>query len=442
MFVIAEPELGSKLRLRVYMERKYTDRAYQKLLSDLANRGDIPGFRKGKVPAWRVRRQYGDDVIDGAIYGDLLEQALRGALSYGDLHPTRPADFGEEDEERKAEEGRPVTIEAMLQVRPETRIPDWQGIELEAPDIEPTEEQIEEEVTGLQDAAADLVEVERTEVQKGDLVEIDLRTKVEGEEGEPEERQESLVVGEGRYDPALDEHIMGHSVGETVEFTVEYPDRPGMSDLAGMSVGMWADIKGLRERHVPEVDDEFAAKAIEGCSSADELRTEVASRVRARNSNLADTILRANAAKWMQENVRIDLPEELTKRSAEMAAESDEAAEGDADDAMSMVALAFACEALLEQEGVEVAEDEVRAEYMAMGAAQGLGAAALATDDMLPEIAGLLRDRIVRQKATDLIGQAATRKVVPMSELLGESDEEEPDASEGSEESTEESEDA
>ena len=60
MFAIAQPELGSTVRLSVFVEQKHVDRAYQKLYQDLANRGDIRGFRKGKVPVWRLRRQFGD----------------------------------------------------------------------------------------------------------------------------------------------------------------------------------------------------------------------------------------------------------------------------------------------------------------------------------------------------------------------------------------------
>ena len=431
MFVIAQPEPGSTLRLKVYMEQKHVDRAYGKLFQDLANRGDIPGFRKGKVPEWRIRRQFGEGVIDGAIYGEVLELALRGALTYGEINATQPADLDEDEEERVAKQSQPLIVEALLKVRPETRIPDYVGIELEAPDAEPTDEQLEDEIKGLQDAAAELSEVDRKEVQAGDLVEIDLRTKVEGEEDDAPARPESLIVGEGRYDPALDEPLLGQTVGETVDFDVTYPDSESMGELAGKNVSMSADIKDLRERKIPELDDDFAANAVEGATTVDELREELTKRVRDRNQDLANTVMRANAAKWLRENVTIDMPAEFMETPADLGDDAP------ADDARDLIKLSLACEALLEQEGVEITEDELRAEYMMLGASRGLDAAMLAGDDMGGEVQGLLRDRIVRQKATDLIAQAATPKVIPMSELMGD-DDDESDAAEGSDEATEE----
>ncbi len=414
------------------MEQKHVDRAYTKLFQDLANRGDIPGFRKGKVPEWRIRRQFGEGVIDGAVYGEVLEQALRGALTYGDVNPTQPADLGDEDEEPKATQSQPLTVEALFKVRPETRVPDWVGIELEAPDTEPTDEQVDEEIKSLRDAAAELVDADRKEVQEGDLVEIDLRTKVEGEEGEPEARQESLIVGESRYDPPIDTHVMGHSVGETVDFEVTYPDRVGMGELAGKTVEMSADIKDLRERKVPELDDAFAATAVDGVTTVDELREELTKRVLDRNQDLANTVVRANAAKWLRENVTIDMPGGLADMpEAEMQAEGSE-------EGFDMIKLSFASEAVLEQQGVEVSEDELRAEYMMLGASRGMDVATLSQDEMGGEVQGLLRDRIVRQKAADVIAETATRKVIPMSELLGRDDADEADASDGSDEATEE----
>ena len=225
---------------------------------------------------------------------------------------------------------------------------------------------------------------------------------------------------------------MGHSVGETVDFEVTYPDRVGMGELAGKTVEMSADIKDLRERKVPELDDAFAATAVDGVTTVDELREELTKRVLDRNQDLANTVVRANAAKWLRENVTIDMPGGLADMpEAEMQAEGSE-------EGFDMIKLSFASEAVLEQQGVEVSEDELRAEYMMLGASRGMDVATLSQDEMGGEVQGLLRDRIVRQKAADVIAETATRKVIPMSELLGRDDADEADASDGSDEATEE----
>lgn len=430
MYVIAEPELGSKVRLRFYVEQGRVDRAYQRLYDSLSDRGNIPGFRKGKVPTWRIRRQYGDEAVDGVVFGDLMEEAFRSLLVYGNIRAVEIADFGE-DEKRQAKPGQPLETDAAVRVRPDTRIPDFSAIEVEVPDSEPTEEQIEEQLRELRDAAAEIVQVEDREVREGDLVEATLKTKVEGEE-EEEERDEAFIVGEDRYDPALDRHLLGHRAGETVEFTVEYPDKLTMGDLAGKSVEMAATIKAISERHLPEIDDKFAAEAAEA-SSVDELREKVAEQVRERNQELADRVLRNGVARWLADNVRVDLPESIRERSAE--AEDELPDEMDDIDAEEAVKLSLACDTIVSDRGISVEEADVRQEYVRAGVAHGLDPDDLLSDEVHPEVFPLLRERVARRKAIDIVAEAATTKPVPLSQFL---EGVKADGSEGDEETVEE----
>lgn len=438
LFAIAQPEPGAKLRLRIYIEQKHVDRAYHTLFQDLMNRGNIAGFRKGKVPLWRVRREYGPKAIDGSVYGELMEQALRCVLTYGNAHPLAPVEFEEEEDMRLAEENRPLTTEALVMpVQPEVRIPSLESLELKTPELEPTEEEVGKELKRLQDAAAELVGVERKEVQKGDQVEIVMRTKVEGEEREPEEQDESVIVGEERYDPAIDAQLLGHSVGETVEFTLDYPDQRSHGSLAGKTVHFVVDIKDLRERKVPALDDEFAKTAIEGCESVEALREEVKQRLRGEHERLAEQVLRGQAVRWLRDHVRVDLPEAFLEEVEKELA--DEGPEGEtAEDALRAVRGSFACEAVLAERGVEVADDEVRAAYMAFGASRGMDPSVLARDRIDGRIGRMFREQLVTRKAGDIVAEAATKKVVPLSELA-----EELEAAEApSDEPTEDSEDA
>jgi trigger factor len=442
LFAIVQPEPGSKVRLRIHVEQKHVDRAYQKLFQDLIDRGNIPGFRKGKVPLWRIRREYGPKAIDGAVYGDLMERALRCVLTYGELPVTRPVereDEEDEDDGRLAQENQPLESDTLeWYIQPEVRIPPYEGIELTAPETEPTDEEIDNELKRLQDAAADLVEVERKEVQPGDQVEIVMSTRVEGEEGEPEAEDESLIVGEDRYDPPIDTHLLGHSVGETVEFAVDYPDRSGFGRLAGKTVQVTADIKDLRERRVPALDAEFAGKAVEGCESVEALREEVVQRLRREHEELAEQVMREGAIRWLGNNARVDLPQALLDRAERDVAAEDESLAGDTARTLSLV---FTCEALLAEKGVEVSEAELRQAYMAFGASRGLDPSLLAGDAMPREVEGLFRDGIVRRKAGEIVAEVATRKVVPLSELEEELRRALEGRAEGSAEPTEEPED-
>ncbi len=423
MFAIVQPEPGSRARLAIHIEQKHVDRAYQTLFQDLVNRGNIPGFRKGKVPIWRIRREYGPKAIDGAVFGELMEQALRCVLTYGRLQPLAPVDFEQEEDDRLAKENQPLASDkVVLQLRPDVRLPDAQTAELKTPEIEPTEDELAAELKRLQDAAAERVEVERKDVQAGDQVEVVMRTKVEGDEGEPDEQDESLIVGEDRYDPPVDTHLIGHSVGETVEFTLDYPERPQLGRLAGKRVQVAADIKDVRERRVPELSDEFAKQAIEGCESLEALKAEVTARLRREHEELARQILRAQALRWLGQNLRVDLPDSFRDLALEDEdgpgnEESDAEEPLDADRALSV---AFACETLLAERGIEVSDDEVRQAYMAFGASRGVDPSLLAADAIDRQIATMFRERIVNDRAGDLIAEAATKRAVPLSDLAEE----------------------
>jgi len=421
LYVIVEPELGSKVRLRFYIEQRHVDRAYQRLYDQVSNRGDIPGFRKGKVPAWRVRRQFGGEVVDGAVFGDVMEQALTSLLVYGEVQAVEPADFGDEEEKQQAVAGKPLEVEAVTRVRPEARVPDYNGIEIEVPDTEPTEEQIEEKIRDLRDAAAEIIEVQDREVRAGDLVETALKTKVEGEEEEGE-RNEAFIVGEDRYDPALDQHLLGHKIGETVEFTVDYPDKLTMGDLAGKTVQMAATINVISERHLPEVNEEFAAQAVEA-SSVEELREKVVEQVRQANRELAERVLRNGVARWLADNVRVDLPEAIAQWATAEGTADELGDEVDSTDASQIVKLALACNTVLTDKGIQVGDDAVREEYVRAGESHGLDAEQLASDEIDREVAGLLLERAIRRKAIDTVSEAATAKPVPLSEFLSRDEE-------------------
>ncbi|MBM3498082.1 MAG: trigger factor [Armatimonadetes bacterium] len=420
MFAIVQPEPGSRARLAIHVEQKHVDRAYRTLFEDLVNRGNIPGFRKGKVPIWRIRREYGPKAIDGAVYGDLMEQALRCVLTYGRLHPLGPADFEDEEDDRLAKESQPlVSDRVVLPLRPEVRVPKAEGLELKTPEIEPSEDELAAELKRLQDAAVERVAVERKEVRAGDQVEVVLRTQAEGEEGDPEEQDASLIVGEDRYDPPVDTHLVGHSVGETVEFTIEYPDRPGLDRLAGKTVRVAADIKDVCERKVPALDDEFAKQAIEGCETLEALRAEVTVRLRREHEELAQQVLRGQAIRWLGDNLRVDLPESFLELSDDEDEEDGEELTLPAE-ASRALSVAFACEALLAERGVEVSEDEVRQAYLALGVSRGVDASLLIGDRIDRSVATMLRERIVNERAGDLIAESATKQTVPLSDLAEE----------------------
>ncbi|MFF5036372.1 trigger factor [Nocardia salmonicida] len=296
----------SPTRVRINVEVPFEELKpdFDKAYKALAQQVKIPGFRPGKAPAKLIETRVGR--------GAVLEQVVNDALParYAEaVQATEVKVIGQpEIEITKIEDGEELAFTAEVDVRPEIALPDYSGIEVSVDSFTIGDDDIEEQLTSLRQRFGTLTGVERA-VADGDFVSIDLSATVDGADV-PEAATTGLSheVGSGQLIEGLDEAVIGLKAGESAEFTSTLV----AGDHAGSEAVITVTVQSVKERELPEADDEFAQLASE-FDTIDELKEDLKGRVeRVKKVEQAGSI-RDKVLDTLLETVEVPLPEAVVK---------------------------------------------------------------------------------------------------------------------------------
>ncbi|MGW0181811.1 trigger factor [Nocardia sp. NPDC003345] len=297
----------SPTRVRINVEVPFEelkpdfDRAYKALAKQVR----IPGFRPGKAPAKLLEARLGR----GAVLEQVVNDALPGRYSEAVTTSEVKVIGQPEIEITKIEDGEELAFTAEVDVRPEITLPeDYSAIAVTVDAIEVTDADIDEQLQSLRQRFGTLTGVERA-VQDGDFVSIDLSATVGGEEV-PEAATTGLSheVGSGQLIEGLDETLTGMSAGESKEFTSTLV----AGEHAGQEATITVTLGSVKERELPEADDEFAQLASE-FDTIDELKTDLRARVERVKKVTQAGEIRDKVLEQLLETVEVPLPEAVVK---------------------------------------------------------------------------------------------------------------------------------
>jgi trigger factor len=296
----------SPTRVRINVEVPFTelqpdfDRAYK----ELAKQVRLPGFRPGKAPAKLLEARIGKEAMLDQVVGEAVPGRYSEAVTTSEVQP-----LGEpEIEITKKEYGEDLTFTAEVDVRPEIELPDLAGLQLTVDAIEVTDDEVDAELQNLRARFGTLTGVERA-AETGDFVSIDLSATVDGEDV-PEAKTEGLSheVGSGQLIEGLDDAIVGLKDGETRVFTTTL----AAGDHAGKEAQVTVTVKSVKERELPEPDDDFAQLASE-YDTIDELKSSLVEQVkRVKRIGQAEQI-RDKAIEVLLEQTDVPLPEKIVQ---------------------------------------------------------------------------------------------------------------------------------
>src|SRR3954451_1530712 len=303
----------SRVRLDVEVPPDAVERELQRVARAAGQDMKIPGFRKGKVPPQVVIQHVGRGaLLDEAIrHGmpDWYEEAVNAAGIAAVGHPK--VDVGDVP----ASKGEPLTFTVEVAVRPKATLGDWKGVEAARREPEAPDEAVDAEVGRLREALASLEPVER-EAQAGDFVVLDYTGYVDDEAFQGGEgRGQTIELGAGRLIPGFEDQLIGAKAGEERTLTVKFPDDYGAEELAGKEARFETSVKEVREKRMPELDDEFALQA-GGFDTLDELREDIARRIREADERRAHDEFREAALDAVVEKARIDIPQDVVHGKA------------------------------------------------------------------------------------------------------------------------------
>lgn len=252
MQVSVETTSGLERRLIVGVPAEKVDNAVNARLQEAAKSARIDGFRPGKVPVKVMRQRYGQSVRM-EVLGQVMNESLYEAIQEQNLKPAGRPDV----EPRTIEEGKDLEFVATFEVFPEIELKDYSAIEVVRPEAEVTEADIDNMIERLREQRADFVKVERA-AQQGDQVNIDYEGTRDGEAfGGGSAEGSDLVLGSGQMIPGFEDAVVGMSAGEEKTAALTFPEDYHSEELRGAAVEFKIKVNEVREKTLPELNQDF-----------------------------------------------------------------------------------------------------------------------------------------------------------------------------------------
>ncbi|MEA2428747.1 MAG: trigger factor [Thermoleophilaceae bacterium] len=302
----------SRVRVEVEVEPTAVDRALSSAAADLGRDLRIPGFRKGKVPAQVVLQRVGRDAVLDEAVRKALPDWYEEAIGEAGIAPVGEPNL---DLQELPEKGSPLSFTIEVGVRPTAKLGEYKGLEVGRREPDVKNETIDEEVERLRESSASLENVDRP-AQKGDFVVLDFVGKTDGEPFEGgEARGYLLELGSDRLVEGFEEQLEGANAGEDREVKVTFPEDYRAENLAGKEATFDISVKEVKEKRLPDLDDEFATEA-GGFDSLDELRSDIETRLRESQERMIDTEFREAVVDAAAAEADIDVPHDLVHAKA------------------------------------------------------------------------------------------------------------------------------
>ncbi|KXG11509.1 trigger factor [Anoxybacillus rupiensis] len=397
------------------------DAAFKKVVKNVS----IPGFRKGKVPRSLFEKRFGVEALYQDALDILLPEAYANAVEETGIEPV---DYPHIDVEQ-IEKGKSLIFKAKVTVKPEVKLGEYKGLQVEKQDDTVTEEDVENELKRLQENYAELVVKEEGKVEDGDTVVIDFEGFVNGEpfEGGKAENY-SLVIGSGTFIPGFEDQLIGLEAGAEKEIEVTFPEEYHAEELAGKPAVFKIKVHEVKTKQLPALDDEFAKDVDEEVETLEQLKEKTRNRLEETKKNEAEAALRDAVVEKAAENAEIDIPEAMIKTETDRMLREfdqrlqmqglnlnlyyqfsgqDEAAlrEQMKEDAEKRVRISLTLEAIAKAENIEATEEEVNAELEKMAEAYNL------TVDKIKELLGnleVVKEDVKFRKVVDLLVEHST----------------------------------
>lgn len=285
------------------------EKAYQK------NKGkfNIQGFRKGKASKAMIEKLYGegvffDDAID-IVFPDAYSKAIKD-LKVEVIDRPAIADIPSIGKDKD------LVITVEVQIKPEIKLQDYKGLEITKVEEEVTDEDIMHEIDHMRDRNSRLVPVEDRPVKDQDIVLLDFLGKVDGVafEGGKAENYE-LVVGSNVFIPGFEEQLIGMSVGEEKDINVTFPEDYS-DELKGKDAVFTVKINDIKEKQVPELDDDFVSEASE-FETVEELKADLKSKMQDRKKAFAINTMKNEVVLKLAETAEVEIPEVMVENEIE-----------------------------------------------------------------------------------------------------------------------------
>lgn len=250
----------------------------------------VPGFRKGHVPRQLFNQMYGEEALYQDALNIVLPKAYEDAVKETGIEPVDQPQI----DVKSLEKGQPWVLTAEVAVKPEVKLGDYKGMEVPAQDTTVSDKEVEDELESKRQQQAELVLKEDQPAENGDTVVIDYVGSVDGEKFDGGSADNySLELGSGAFIPGFEDQLVGHKSGEDVEVKVTFPEEYHAQDLAGKEAVFEVKLHEVKEKQLPEMDDEFAKDVDEDVDTLDELKEKTKKQLQEQKEDAAHAAIEA-----------------------------------------------------------------------------------------------------------------------------------------------------
>ena len=298
------------IKLEIRVEAEKFDAALTKAYNKNKSRYNIPGFRKGKVPMAMVKKFYGVEAFYDDAVNFAIDESYPAALSEENI---RPVDYPQIDIVELGE-GKELVYTATVTTYPEIELGEYKGLDIKKAVYEVEDSEIEKQITEMQEKNARIEVKKEGNVAKGDIAVIDFKGYIDGDAFEGGEGSDySLEIGSGTFIDNFEEQLIGLAIGDKKEVNVSFPEAYGKEDLNGKPAMFEVEIKSIKVKELPELDDEFA-KDVAAVDSFEELKENLKKTLEKNNDEKAEREFEEAVITAIIENSKMDVPEAMVSK--------------------------------------------------------------------------------------------------------------------------------
>lgn len=310
MNVTTEKIENHKVVLTIEVPAEELDKGIKAACKSLANRVNIPGFRKGKAPRRILEMNIGKEAILDEAFDRVAQKAFDEALKQENLDPVdRP-----QVDIVTLEEGKDVVFKATITPVPEVTLGEYKGLKVAKDAVEVKDEQVEEKVKNILNHHAKMVDAEEgATVANDDFITLDFKGEVDGVAfAGGEGKDYPLQIGSHSFIDTFEDQLVGLKVGEEKDVNVTFPEEYHAKDLAGKAAVFHCKINSIKHKEMPELTDEFV-KASTSYESIEDMKAKLRENIEKNAQREADTKRRNEILKQATDNITVDIPEVMVE---------------------------------------------------------------------------------------------------------------------------------
>ena len=392
------------------------------------NKISVPGFRKGKAPRKMIEQLYGSQIFFEDAANEIIPDAYADAAKESGLDIVSQPKVSIE----QLEAGTPFIFAAEVAVRPEVELGEYKGVEVTKADAEVTDADVEEELKKVQDQNSRTVSVEDRAVKDGDMTVIDFEGFIDGEafDGGKGENY-PLTIGSHSFIDTFEEQMIGMNIGEEKELNVTFPEDYHAENLKGKPATFKVTVKEIKEKQLPELDDDFA-QDVSDFDTLAEYKDDLKKKIAERKESEAKAKKESEAIEKVVEAAKMDIPQAMIDTQVNRMLEdfamrlqqqglsveqyfqytgmtADKIMEEMKPEAVKRIKNSLVLEAVAKAENIEVSEEEFEAELQKMADMYKMEIEKI-KEFMQDAEAKQMKDDIAIQKAVELIVSSAVEK--------------------------------